>query len=47
MKADEQVDMIELKSYKEIDPGETPIVVLACGHFFTAETLDGEYIPYR
>jgi hypothetical protein len=30
-----------MKSYNEIDVEETPIVVLGCGHFFTAETLDG------
>jgi len=41
MKLDAQVDMLELKEYSEIDPDETPVVALACGHFFTAETLDG------
>jgi hypothetical protein len=30
-----------MKTYKEIDLGETPIAALGCGHFFTAETLDG------
>jgi len=30
-----------MKTYKEIDLNESPIVVLGCGHFFTAETLDG------
>ncbi|KAG4430772.1 hypothetical protein IFR05_013741 [Cadophora sp. M221] len=30
-----------MKSYNEIDLSESPIVVLGCGHFFTAETLDG------
>ncbi|KAI1914221.1 hypothetical protein LOZ65_005667, partial [Ophidiomyces ophidiicola] len=30
-----------MKTYAEIDVNETPIVVLACGHFFTAESLDG------
>jgi hypothetical protein len=30
-----------MKSYNKIDLDETPIVVLGCGHFFTAETLDG------
>jgi hypothetical protein len=30
-----------MKTYGEIDPDEAPIVVLGCGHFFTAETLDG------
>ena len=36
-----RVDLLELKSYGDIDPDEAPIVVLGCGHFFTAETLDG------
>ena len=30
-----------MKTYREIDVSESPIVVLGCGHFFTAETLDG------
>ncbi|KAL6719450.1 hypothetical protein ACLMJK_003690 [Lecanora helva] len=30
-----------MKTFEEIDLNETPIVVLGCGHFFTAETLDG------
>lgn len=29
-----------MKTYSEIDIEESPIVVLSCGHFFTAETLD-------
>jgi hypothetical protein len=33
--------MLDFKSYSEIDLDESPIVVLGCGHFFTAETLDG------
>lgn len=40
-KQDTRVDMLEFKTYGEIDLDETPIVVLGCGHFFTAETLDG------
>jgi hypothetical protein len=40
-KGDARVDMLEFKSYSEIDLDESPIVVLGCGHFFTAETLDG------
>lgn len=36
-----RVEFLEMKSYDEIDPNETPIIVLGCGHFFTAETLDG------
>lgn len=38
---DARVDLLEMKTYSEIDLDETPIVVLGCGHFFTAETLDG------
>ncbi|KAK3400773.1 hypothetical protein B0T20DRAFT_152968 [Sordaria brevicollis] len=38
---DNRVDMLEFKTYEEIDLDESPIVVLSCGHFFTAETLDG------
>lgn len=38
---DARVDFLEMKSYNEIDLDETPIVVLGCGHFFTAESLDG------
>lgn len=41
MKLDDQVDMVELKEYRKIDLDETPVLALACGHFFTAETLDG------
>lgn len=33
--------MLEFKSFGEIDLDSTPIVLLGCGHFFTAETLDG------
>jgi len=33
--------MVELKEFREIDLDQSPIVGLACGHFFTAETLDG------
>ena len=40
-KGDARVDLLEMKTYKEIDLDETPIIALACGHFFTAETLDG------
>ncbi|KAK2593468.1 hypothetical protein QQS21_008841 [Conoideocrella luteorostrata] len=38
---DARVDLLEMKTYAEIDVDLTPIVVLGCGHFFTAETLDG------
>lgn len=30
-----------MKTFFKIDLNECPIVVLGCGHFFTAETLDG------
>ncbi|RAL63386.1 hypothetical protein DID88_003810 [Monilinia fructigena] len=42
-KQDQRVDLLELKSYKEIDLDETPIIALSCGHFFTAESLDGMF----
>ncbi|KGQ06692.1 NFX1-type zinc finger-containing protein 1 [Beauveria bassiana D1-5] len=38
---DSRVDLLEMKTYTEIDVDVDPIVVLGCGHFFTAETLDG------
>ena len=41
IKLDAQVDMIEFKEYGDIDLDETPVIALACGHFFTAQTLDG------
>ncbi|KAF4989662.1 hypothetical protein FGRMN_8976 [Fusarium graminum] len=37
----ERVDLLEFKSYAEVNLDESPIVVLGCGHFFTGETLDG------
>jgi hypothetical protein len=40
-KGDARVDILEMKPYNEIDVEETYIVVLGCGHFFRAETLDG------
>lgn len=40
-KRDDRVDLLEFKLYKDIHLDETPIVVLSCGHFFTAESLDG------
>ncbi|KAL4887238.1 hypothetical protein BJY04DRAFT_181 [Aspergillus karnatakaensis] len=36
-----RIDMLELKTYAEVNLDETPIIVLRCGHFFTTETLDG------
>ena len=38
---DARVDLLEMKSYGEINLEDSPIIVLGCGHFFTAETLDG------
>lgn len=38
---DDAVDLLEFKNYTEINVDETPIIVLGCGHFFTAESLDG------
>lgn len=38
---DARVDLLEMKTYAEINVDLAPIVVLGCGHFFTAETLDG------
>jgi len=40
-KKDARVDLLELKTFAEIDLDENPIAVLGCGHFFTRETLDG------
>ncbi|KAM0136661.1 hypothetical protein ACHAP3_004408 [Botrytis cinerea] len=37
----QRVDLLELKLFREIDLEDTPIIALACGHFFTAESLDG------
>ncbi|KAI9155055.1 NFX1-type zinc finger-containing protein 1 [Paramyrothecium foliicola] len=36
-----RVDLVELRTYSMIELDQTPIVVLGCGHFFTAESLDG------
>ena len=44
MKLDAQVDMIEFREYREVDLDETPVIALACRHFFTTETLDGTYV---
>ncbi|KAM0549905.1 hypothetical protein ACHAPJ_009152 [Fusarium lateritium] len=40
-KGEARVDLLEFRSYSEVDLDENPIVVLGCGHFFTGETLDG------
>ena len=36
-----RVDLLEMKTSEEIDLDENPILVLGCGHLFTAESLDG------
>ena len=41
MRLDARVELLELKTYAEINVDQMPVVVLGCGHFFTAETLDG------
>jgi hypothetical protein len=41
MRLDARVDLVLFREFKEIDLDETPVVALACGHFFTIETLDG------
>ncbi|KAK7961772.1 P-loop containing nucleoside triphosphate hydrolase protein [Apiospora aurea] len=40
-KLDSRVDLLEFRTYEEIDLDESPVVALTCGHFFTAESLDG------
>ncbi|KAF4468731.1 NFX1-type zinc finger-containing 1 [Fusarium albosuccineum] len=40
-KGDARIDLLEFRSYAEVDLNENPVVVLGCGHFFTGETLDG------
>lgn len=36
-----RVDLLLFNEYKDIDLDDTPVIVLNCGHFFTAESLDG------
>ena len=33
-------DLILMTEYGDLDVEATPVVVLSCGHLFTAETLD-------
>ncbi|KAK8064546.1 hypothetical protein PG994_007184 [Apiospora phragmitis] len=40
-KLDSRVDLLEFRTFGEIDLDESPVVTLSCGHFFTAESLDG------
>ncbi|GJP50064.1 hypothetical protein CLOM_g9208 [Closterium sp. NIES-68] len=35
------VDLVTLETLGEIDPEESPVLVLACGHAYTVDTLDG------
>ncbi|CAI5474007.1 unnamed protein product [Closterium sp. Yama58-4] len=35
------VDLVTLETLGEIDPDESPVLVLPCGHAYTVETLDG------
>lgn len=37
----ERVGLLEMKKYAEIDPNETPTIILGCGHCLTAGSLDG------
>lgn len=41
MKQDVRVDLLEMKTYAEVNVDQTPVIALQCGHIFTAETLDG------
>ncbi|GLA58227.1 hypothetical protein AtubIFM54640_007373 [Aspergillus tubingensis] len=38
---EQNVDLIELKAYKDVDIDQDPLVFLSCGHFYTASSLDG------
>jgi hypothetical protein len=38
---DRRVDLLEFKNYNEVDVDESPVIILNCGHLFTAESLDG------
>ena len=37
----QEVDLVMMAQYKDIDLDEDPVFVLKCGHLFTRETLDG------
>ncbi|TVY90442.1 NFX1-type zinc finger-containing protein [Lachnellula willkommii] len=39
-KQDAEVDIAESKKYSDVDLDQSPIIVLGCGHFFTAKSLD-------
>ncbi|KAL4804110.1 hypothetical protein BDV18DRAFT_166268 [Aspergillus unguis] len=38
---DARVDFLEWQTFSEINLDECPIIMLACGHFFTRESVDG------
>ncbi|CAI5492251.1 unnamed protein product [Closterium sp. Naga37s-1] len=40
-KREMRVDLVTLETLGEIDPDESPVLVLPCGHAYTVETLDG------
>jgi len=40
-KREAEVEMIEMTTYENIDVEIDPIIVLACGHFYTSTFLDG------
>jgi len=40
-KGDARVDLLEWKTYSEINLHQSSIIVLGCGHFFTSESVDG------
>lgn len=35
------VDLILMTTLRDHDPGDSPLVVLPCGHAWTVDTLDG------
>ncbi|RAH81245.1 hypothetical protein BO86DRAFT_448597 [Aspergillus japonicus CBS 114.51] len=37
----QQVDLLEFKTYKEIDLDTSPLIFLPCNHFYTVASLDG------
>jgi hypothetical protein len=40
-KRSQVVDLMENKTFADLDVDQMPIIALSCGHFFTVETLDG------
>ncbi|RAH41543.1 P-loop containing nucleoside triphosphate hydrolase protein, partial [Aspergillus brunneoviolaceus CBS 621.78] len=37
----QQVDLLEFKTYREIDLNASPLIFLPCNHFYTVASLDG------